>query len=312
LIYFSGKIPDFIWQSIALTIAAQILTTPVCIFNFHQFPTYFLPANLLAVPLSSLILVGELLLCSISFLPEVAHLLGILLTKLIWILNSYVGEISSLPFSTLGHLEISLPQILFIYSSIWGLAAWIIKHKRIGIFIGLTSVCSWLCIRTYSFLVSFQQERLVVYNITRRQALDCIRGSSFLFYGDIHLEENNTTKKYYLDPWRIKFRLKEEFHPKSIGNKLTVFAWSRKKLLILEDTVLADFCNSAIHFDVIVLSKNCSLSIAQINKIFGKTLLILDRSNSRMKLVEWKKDCEALSMTYYDLAEKGTFEMRMD
>src|SRR6202008_3383987 len=40
--YVKNKILDFIWKLNAVTIAAQILTVPISIYHFHQFPKYFL------------------------------------------------------------------------------------------------------------------------------------------------------------------------------------------------------------------------------------------------------------------------------
>ena len=62
LIPLQNKFLAALWDAGSVSIAAQILTTPVSIFYFHRFPSYFLIANLLAVPLSSAILVGGILL----------------------------------------------------------------------------------------------------------------------------------------------------------------------------------------------------------------------------------------------------------
>ncbi|HMH31939.1 MAG TPA: ComEC/Rec2 family competence protein, partial [Puia sp.] len=87
LIYIQSKIPDLLWKSIALTLSAQILTLPICIYQFHQFPNYFLLTNLLAVPWSSVILLGELLVCAIAFVPAAADLVGSILSWMIAGLN---------------------------------------------------------------------------------------------------------------------------------------------------------------------------------------------------------------------------------
>jgi competence protein ComEC len=69
-IYFPNKIMDFLWKLTAVTIAAQIFTTPVSIYHFHQFPMYFILTNFVAVPLSSAIVIGEIILCVVSFIPD--------------------------------------------------------------------------------------------------------------------------------------------------------------------------------------------------------------------------------------------------
>jgi competence protein ComEC len=73
--YIKNKALDFIWKLNAVTLAAQILTVPVSIYHFHQFPLSFMFTNFVAVPLSSLILLGEIVLCVVSFIPIVAFLL---------------------------------------------------------------------------------------------------------------------------------------------------------------------------------------------------------------------------------------------
>src|SRR5205814_5677401 len=88
--YFENKIVDVIWKMCAVTIAAQILTMPIAIYHFHQFPVYFLLANLVAVPVSSIILLGEILLCCFSFLLPVAAVIGNILHWMIGLLNLYI------------------------------------------------------------------------------------------------------------------------------------------------------------------------------------------------------------------------------
>lgn len=311
LFYIPWKVPDLIWQSVALTVAAQILTTPICILNFHQFPLCFLPANLVAVPLSSIILIGELILCSVSILPGISQLLGTVLTKLIWILNSYVDYISRLPFSTWNHLEISIAQALFMFVFIWGISIWILKHYKAGLFVGVASTGCWLILRCVSFLNAFHQEMIIVYNIPRHQAIDCIEGRQFIFFGDTAVEKSNSQRKFYLDPSRTRFRLKDKLMPDSQG-KASIFFWLNKKLLILSDTLPSYEWASHLHFDLILLSKNCPVSVAHLNKIFNHAFWIFDRSNAGKKLLQWKKECEELGLPYHDLAEKGPFVMNMD
>src|SRR5690349_21680410 len=53
LFYIKNKILDSIWKLNAVSIAAQLLTTPFSIYHFHQFPDFFLLTNFVAVPLSS-------------------------------------------------------------------------------------------------------------------------------------------------------------------------------------------------------------------------------------------------------------------
>src|SRR5262249_36907228 len=70
--YIRNKILDFIWKLNAVSIAAQLLTTPLSLYHFHQFPNYFLLSNFAVVPLSSIVVLGEIFLCSTLFFPVLA------------------------------------------------------------------------------------------------------------------------------------------------------------------------------------------------------------------------------------------------
>ena len=97
---FSKPIRDFLplqnktlrvlWNAASVSMAAQILTTPISIYYFNRFPTYFLVANLVAVPLSSLILAGGILLCACSPIHPLAQFVGWILGILIKSLNGFI------------------------------------------------------------------------------------------------------------------------------------------------------------------------------------------------------------------------------
>jgi len=69
LLTFTNKLLAGLWNMIATSLAAQILTFPLCLFYFHQYPLYFLFANLVIIPLTSMMLyigVFQLAICSLS------------------------------------------------------------------------------------------------------------------------------------------------------------------------------------------------------------------------------------------------------
>src|SRR5215213_10003689 len=92
-LYFKNKALDWLWKLNAVTLAAQILTLPITVYHFHQFPVLFVFANLVAVPLSSAIVIGEIALVATSFIPVAAQAIGQLLHHLIWLMNVYIERL---------------------------------------------------------------------------------------------------------------------------------------------------------------------------------------------------------------------------
>ena len=84
LMYIKNKWVDKVWQLIAVSLAAQVFTFPICIYYFHQFPVLFLIANIIAVPLSGIILYAEIGLLAFSWVPFLGIWLGKLVGWMVW------------------------------------------------------------------------------------------------------------------------------------------------------------------------------------------------------------------------------------
>ncbi len=125
----------------SVSIAAQILTTPISIFYFHRFPSYFLIANLLAVPLSSAILVGGIFLNLFAWSNPAGFCLGWLLAKAIRLLNGSVHWISQLPGSVISPLTLSLPQLIFSYGIIFCFYRFLKGKEKSWLMAGLGMIC---------------------------------------------------------------------------------------------------------------------------------------------------------------------------
>jgi competence protein ComEC len=149
LIVVRNKILVSVWNAASVSIAAQLLTTPVSIYYFHRFPSYFLLANIPAVPLSSAILVGGILLCVCSSITPLTHELGRFIGFLIQILNGYITHISKLPGAVVGHLVISLPQLILIYIIMFSFYRFLMSKQKIWLLTGLGEVCIFQVMRMF-------------------------------------------------------------------------------------------------------------------------------------------------------------------
>ncbi len=90
-------LPSFIHEINGASLAAQLFTLPLILFHFGQFPTYFLAANLLVIPIADLAIkvgFGAMLLC---FIPGVNELLFRILDLLLWGITAICEFIAGLP-----------------------------------------------------------------------------------------------------------------------------------------------------------------------------------------------------------------------
>ncbi|HET7898564.1 MAG TPA: ComEC/Rec2 family competence protein, partial [Flavisolibacter sp.] len=195
---FQNKAVDFVWKLTAVTIAAQILTLPISIYHFHQMPLLFLVTNFIAVPLSSMILMGEILLCALFFLPVVAAWIGQVLSAMIAFLNHYIESLNNLPFSTWNFLSINLVQTVLLLLFALAFCYWLLEKRRPFAWIAFSSFGLFMLLRGWSFYTAYRQKQLIVYNVPKHPAIDIINGRSYYFLGDSLLLSDGFERNFHL------------------------------------------------------------------------------------------------------------------
>ena len=309
--YIKNKTLDFIWKLNAVTIAAQILTVPISIYHFNQFPLNFLLTNFVAVPLSSFILLEEILLCIISFTPPLASIIGQFISWLIWIMNSYIERIEMLPFSLWDGLQISILQTILLLGAAAGLGFWLMEKSKTGLKYALVALFGFVVLRTASFMQANNREQLIVYNVPQKQAIDIINGRKYLFVGDPDLLENDFIRNFHIKPSRIQHRIEPAENFKNYQQQQNLITCNDKRILSINETRFFSPLKEKIRVDLLLVSGNPKLYFIKLVETFSLKQVVFDGSCPAWKINYWKKDCDSLHIPYHDVSEKGAFVMSL-
>lgn len=310
--YIKNKWLDAIWKLNAVTIAAQILTVPISIYHFHQFPNLFLLTNFLAVPLSSAILLGEILLCILSFLPAIALFLGKIISWLIWLMNTYIEKIESLPFSLWDGLQISIVQAILLLLFAIGTSIWLLEKLKVAIQFALLSLAIFLALRSYSFIERQQQQKIIIYNVPQKRAIDFLNGRQYYFVGDSSLLTNDFARNFHLKPSRILHRVSEENEPHWLFMHENYLSYNGKHILLLDQPFSFATVPTRPVVDLLILSKNPRLYLNKLVTGLDIKQIVIDGSVPVWKANYWKKDCDSLKIPCHDVSVKGAFEMKIN
>lgn len=308
-IYLENPLLRNLWQLNAVTLAAQILTLPVVLYYFHQFPNLFLFTNFIAVPLSGFILYGELFLLLVHKLIFVNEFTGKMISFLIHQLNQLIENTHRLPFAVTGNISFSLTQALMLYGVLIGFTAWINTKKPIALIGTLTALSAIYCMRAISVIEQKQQHKLVVYNIPRMQAMDIIEGRNLLFRGSLQLQHNTRLANYHLAPARLFFGISNPAQLKYTQIAGSIIAGSRKTILVIDRALTGPLPAEKIPVDIIILSGNPRLHLSQLTQRFICAQYIFDSSNPLWKIQYWKKDADSLHLRHHTISEQGAFEV---
>lgn len=305
--YIKNKWIDAVWKLSAVSLAAQVLTFPVCIYYFHQFPNLFLLTNLIAVPLSSIILYAEIVVVAFSGLPGLAVYMGKVTGWLVWLMNKIVSSVNNISFAVWDKLPATMLSTVLLYAFVIASSAWLINKNKKAMKFSLLMLLCFVLAQTYSKWQVAKQQKIIVYNVPQHQAIDWVTASDYVFIGDSVLLQDGMLQNFHLKPARIALQLDNRKNEAIDFKHPPFYQLGNKRVLIIDQPLLFEQPLQKIDVDMIIISKNPKLYIPQLAAVFNCNQYVADASNSLWKIGKWKKDCEELHLHLHSVPEQGAF-----
>lgn len=131
------------WELTSVSIAAQLTTLPVSLYYFGQFPNYFIPANLVVIPLTTACIYVLILQVCLSPLPMVAALIAQFSRWLLQLTNSIVLHMKDWPCAV-SYWKADLTAAVFLFILLIETTAWLQRRR----FMILLRIICWLILLT--------------------------------------------------------------------------------------------------------------------------------------------------------------------
>jgi competence protein ComEC len=308
LFYTKNKPLQYIWEMCSITLAAQILTLPICIYYFHQIPTTFLFTNLICVPLSSAILFAEVALVICAWFPPLAALIGKFIYVLTWCMNSLIEFFNKLPLSLLDKIYATALTTWALYGFTFLFAAALLRRNKKIMKWSILFLLAFVALWAYGKITLTQQKKMIVYNVSRHTAIDFISNNNYWFYGDDEFKLEGVLQNFNLKPARVSMQVEESVDTlKALSNKGRLWQFYNKTIFIIDSTIQFEPRNNKLKVDVLLICKNPKIHISDIVSSVSPADIVFDASNSLWKIAQWKKECEELHLRYFITGEQGAF-----
>jgi competence protein ComEC len=305
-LYIKNKWVDKVWQLMAVSTAAQLLTFPVCIYYFHQFPNLFLITNIIAVPLAGVILYAEILLIAFSWIPFAGLYLGKLVGVLTGLMNKVILWVNDLSFAVWDKIPATVFSTWLLYAIVAGSGAWLITKNKNWFKFALISLLVFSIQHIYAKWQIEKQQKIIIYNVPQHQAIDFVKGSNYQFVGDSILLEDGMLQNFHLKPGRIFMQLNNRVDSLNAVFHQTIFyQYKDKKIGIINQSFLFEPQSKKTDVDILIISKNPGLSISQLANTFNCKLIVFDASNPLWKIEKWQKECMELNLKVYSIPSSG-------
>lgn len=307
-LYIKNKWINKVWKLMAISLAAQLLTFPICIYYFHQFPNLFLVTNIIAVPLSGFILYAEIALIALSWVPFVGVYLGKLVSGLVWLMNKIILWINELSFAVWDKIPATVFSTWLLYAVVIGLGAWLINKNKKYFQPAMICLLTFVILYAYNSWQTLTQQKLIVYNVPRHQAIDFVNGTNYQFVGDSILLEDGLLQNFHLKPGRTAFQLNNRLDTLSNFFQHEMFyQFQHKRIVIIDRPVTIEPLRQKIDIDLVIISKDPKLYISQLTGVFNCKQFVFDASNPLWKIEKWQKECETLNLSGHSIPGQGAF-----
>ncbi|MBQ8221799.1 MAG: ComEC family competence protein [Bacteroidales bacterium] len=320
MFYSKYKIVNKIWEITSVTIAAQIATTPFSIYYFHQFPVYFWLSNLFMTPISSVVIIGGMIMLLIFFLPFVNELVAFCVSKMISIMNYGIAWIESLPHSIIKGIYIDDVQfVILLIILLMILLVVDLREKKLIIPV-MILVSFFLMINVKNIMNNNKQKEMVIYSLNNMTAVDFICGREHLLLADSIFFSDNSSFSYNIENYLVKkgtFQnektrcLNEDFDDDFVKKRKSVVTFDKKVIAMCEKSnFYRDTLNYRIPVDYMLIYGRNRKSLKQLLKVYDFDYLIIDGSVPYYLLPELIAEADDLGIKYHSIKDNGAFILK--
>lgn len=241
-------------QTSIASLAATLLTLPVCLSEFHRFSWYFIPANLLAIPLSTGIMYAIFLQLPLIMIGIPSAWLTVMITFLIKLMEQLLSLIAALPGAVSENIVISKPEIILLVVAIICLLTSLYGFNKKPFFTLLILLLLhqlWLGYQDYTLqtrrcLIVFAHQR------NRYNGAACIEGRQAQFYFTREESESykkqciqNTCRLYNIRKYKTKEITKSQSFRISFATKGKKDKRERVEVLVEKGKFVPAFINAS-------------------------------------------------------------------
>lgn len=298
-IYFTeNKIVRYFLDTISVSLAAQLGVLPLTLYYFNQFPLLFLAANLVIIPLSTVILVGGLMVLFFNFtIPMVALFLGKCLNFCVEIMNVYIHWIAAFENAVITSISFSGLLVAFLYVCIGFFTYWMYHRTAQNFKYIAISLFVFQLIYLGTKLSENTSDEFLVLN-TKSDAI-IIKEKQVLQAFTNHFEANKEAISNY----------KRGTFTDSLGvfPMQNVYFQSGKKILVVDSLGIY---KTSIPPDIVILTENPKINLKRLLATFRPNLIIATKNNYKNSVKLWQTTCNKEKIPFHAIAEKGYYLLK--
>jgi competence protein ComEC len=307
------------WRLVCVSLGAQLMTLPLTLLYFQQFPTYFWLSSLVLVPLSGVVLGAGLgLLVLDATLPFLAVLLGKFLWGLLWFCNQSIFVIQQLPGAVVAGIWTGTAGAVLLYLALGSSMLAIRSRKFRWVLVSLSLLV--LVSANYAFTEyrHFGKRQIVVYHVYKHTALDFLdrRKAISLTGNDLREKplsfaaQNHRNACGIDEVETILLEDEAEHHTGQFFYKKGFVQFYQTRLAVVRRPIRAPE-GSKIKVDYLVVRGSPNARLDMLTDAFEFKQIIFDASNKKWQVEKWLRECDSAGFDCYDVGTQGAWVLEL-
>ena len=299
-----------VWTLVSVSVVAQVFTFPLGLYYFGTFPTWFLFANLIIIPASTLALYAGVFFLAVCWIPGLSAVAGYVMSWLITTMNAGVTWISEWPGASIIIGNWTLVELIALYLVIFSMIAAIQSSSKMTSF---RRVLMFLAVLIIALQISHVREstleRTIVHHMRGISAISARSGYSATVLHASPLTRrneykdqiNNSVGKKVEVEW-INADSSLDFRRYYSAYRYPVWTDGHKNIIVYSGNVDQ---LPAEKLNCLLIRNNAALPPDEWLEQYIPDTIIVDASNHRGTLKRWKNIAVTYNKYLHNTAEQG-------
>ena len=313
-----NRLSAYFWGLITVTIAAQLVTAPLIIYYFSNFPIHFLWANLLVIPLVTFILYLAVLMLLTGWAPVLQHIIAMILEKVLSGLNGLTSFVEHLPVSSVSSVRLESIYVFGLFLLLLLLLFYQIRRNANYLYACLSCVLVMTAFHLQKSPVRDLFPSILFYNNRAAPGVHFISSKDHSYLLTIRNDSIQEGMKYIASRFwmlhQISFPvvLPENYEDMKIKIAQNIACFSGKKVCLVKDDSWRDKkADKPLVVDYLYICNGFHGHVADLMQLFTVRKVILDSSLSESRLAFLSGECRTLGLDFTSISEKGSYHIEL-
>ena len=321
---------NWIWQLVSVSLCAQLITFPLGLLYFHQFPNLFLISNLLVIPISTLLMYSSIAATIFTPLPAISTFLWKISYWLTFAMNWIVIEVDKLSFAIIQGISITILETWIIYLIIASALWFLLYKKRLAFFMFLILLNAFTAYQLYENYQLSQQQKFMVYSVKNKTAVDLIKNTSHVFIADDSLATDTSKIRFHIQHNWFAMGMEKMEHLKFVQHddtnaaktispqseksfftftkqKKEFIQFNNKLIYIPQQWLPKTIPQQKIKVDYLLITSRFKNKIEKLTAIVDARKIIFDPSVATYKLKKMQTTLKQMGTDFYSVSQQGAF-----